>query len=124
LLAHVEARRPVLVLNSRLAAVDRNHTAAHELGHWLLHAGRTNSIGTHSNRQLQEWEANKFADELLLPEELVRRVISERRCSIGAAALRLGVRGTYLSRRIRELKLVGQPFLRRGSPVRGFSDTM
>ena len=108
LLASLSGRRPALVVNARLVPADRNVSAAHELGHWVL----------------QEWEADRFALELLLPEELVRRALAERRRSVGAAALRLGVREKYLSRRIRELVRADQPFLRRGSPVRGFSDTM
>lgn len=124
LLAGADSRQPALVVNARLAAVDRNFTAAHELGHWVLHAGATHDTGSRSDRHRREWEAHRFALELLLPAALVRRVMAERRCSVGAAAVRLGVRRTYLSRRIRELRIADQPFLRSGSPVRGFSDTM
>ena len=123
LLASVDGRRPALVLNARLAAVDRNHTAAHELGHWVLHAGTLPTRATRSERERHEWEANRFAVELLLPEALVRRAMAERRRSVRAVAMRLGVRGTYLLRRLRELQRADQPFLSSGSPVRGFSDT-
>lgn len=105
LLADLDGQRPALVLNTRLAGADRNVTAAHELGHWVLHAGTPHNIGSRCGRQRLEWEANRFAAELLLPEELVRRAIRERRCSAAATAARLGVRGSYLSRRIRELRL-------------------
>ena len=123
LLAEVDGRRPALVLNTRLADADRSFTAAHELGHWVLHAGTTFDASGRCNHQRLEWEANRFAAELLLPEELVRRAICERRCSVDAAAARLGVRRTYLSRRVRELRLSNQPFFSKGSPVRGFSET-
>ncbi|MYD92560.1 MAG: ImmA/IrrE family metallo-endopeptidase [Chloroflexi bacterium] len=123
LLASVGGSRPALVVNARLPVVDRNVSAAHELGHWLLHADTTPWAAGRGERRRREWEADRFALELLLPGALVRRVLAERRCSMGAAAARLGVRGTYLSRRIRELRLADQPFFRRGSPVRGFSDT-
>ncbi|MDE2904002.1 MAG: ImmA/IrrE family metallo-endopeptidase [Chloroflexota bacterium] len=123
LLASTPHYQPALVVNARLPAVDRNVSAAHELGHWMLHGGLTPADASRSERQRQEWEAERFALELLLPDELLRRVLAERRCSGKAAALRLGVRGSYLLRRIRELSLADQPFLRRGSPVRGFSDT-
>ena len=124
LLASLSGRRPALVVNARLVPADRNVSAAHELGHWVLHAGTTGDGTTRAERRRQEWEADRFALELLLPDELVQRALAERRCSVGAAALRLGVRGSYLSRRIRELRRADQPFFRRGSPVRGFSDTM
>ena len=124
LLASVGGRYPALVVNARLAAADRNVSAAHELGHWVLHAGTTADAATRSARRRQEWEADRFALELLLPEALVRRVLAERRCAVGTAAVRLGVRGSYLSRRIRELSPADQPFFKSGRPVRGFSETM
>ncbi|MCY3748600.1 MAG: ImmA/IrrE family metallo-endopeptidase [Chloroflexi bacterium] len=123
LLASVGGRRPTLVVNARLPVVDRNVSAAHELGHWVLHLGATPDAGGRGERRRREWEADRFALELLLPETLVRRVLAERCCSAGTAAVRLGVRQTYLARRLRGLRLADQPFLRRGSPVRGFSDT-
>lgn len=123
LLASVGRGQPALVVNARLTGADRNVSAAHELGHWVLHAGATAADLSGSERQRHEWEADRFALELLLPAELIRRALAERRCSLPAAAVRMGVRRNYLSRRIRELRLADQPFLRRGSPVRGFSDT-
>ncbi len=123
LLASVGRGRPALVINVRLPAVDRNVSAAHELGHWVLHAGTTPDAAERGERRRREWEADRFALELLLPGALVWRVLAERRCPMAAAAARLGVPGTYLLRRIRELRLANQPFFRRGSPVRGFSDT-
>lgn len=124
LLARIGDPAPVLVVNIRLPAVDRNVSAAHELGHWVLHTGTPPAGAARGLRRRREWEADRFARELLLPETLVRRALADRRCSLAAAAARLGVRRTYLSRRIRELRLADQPFLRSGSPVRGFSDTI
>ena len=123
LLASAGCGRPALVVNARLPVMDRNVSAAHELGHWVLHAGTTPDAAGRGERRRREWEADRFALELLLPESLVRRVLAERRRSAGAAAVLLGVRGAYLSCRIRDLGLADQPFFRRGSPVRGFSDT-
>ena len=73
LLASLSGRRPALVVNARLVPADRNVSAAHELGHWVLHAGTTEDGATRAERRRQEWEADRFALELLLPEELVRR---------------------------------------------------
>ncbi|MCY3896758.1 MAG: ImmA/IrrE family metallo-endopeptidase [Chloroflexi bacterium] len=105
LLARTPHHQPALVVNARLPVVDRNISAAHELGHWLLHAGSTATVATRSERQRQEWEADRFARELLLPDELLQRVLVERRCSAKAAALRAGVRESFLLRRIREVRL-------------------
>ena len=123
LLASTPHHQPALVVNARLPLVDRNVSAAHELGHWMLHGGSTVADATRSDRQRQEWEADRFARELLLPDEVLRRLLVEPRCSGQAAALRLGVRESFLLRRIRELRLADQPFFSSGSPVRGFSDT-
>lgn len=49
-------------------------TVAHELGHWELHQNffcSTPSAGHNTNRKL-EFEANKFAEALLLPRDSVR----------------------------------------------------
>ena len=56
---------PALVVNARLAAVDRNVSVAHELGHWLLHGETAADGATRSERMRREWEADRFALELL-----------------------------------------------------------
>ncbi|HEX6899799.1 MAG TPA: ImmA/IrrE family metallo-endopeptidase [Thermoanaerobaculia bacterium] len=58
----------------------RRFTLAHEIGHWQLHKGEvyfrdfplTAGDRSGSNRPLVEREANRFAEELLMPRELVR----------------------------------------------------
>jgi Zn-dependent peptidase ImmA (M78 family) len=72
---------PVIGFNSALPRVRQRFIVAHELGHLLLH-GKT---GLHVDRSLvrlggekadtpdeDETEANRFAAELLMPEEWIR----------------------------------------------------
>lgn len=72
---------PVIGFNSALPVVRQRFIVAHELGHLLLH-GKT---GLHVDRSLvrlegekanvpdeDEIEANRFAAELLMPEEWIR----------------------------------------------------
>lgn len=73
---------PVIGVNSALPRVRQRFIIAHELGHLLLH----NKSGLHVDRSLvrlygyaksdvvdeDEVEANRFAAELLIPEDLIR----------------------------------------------------
>ena len=62
----VEGRTPVIAVNSTRHGDRQNFSLAHELGHLVLHfplTGRQDDI---------EVEANRFAGELLLPEEAMR----------------------------------------------------
>jgi predicted transcriptional regulator len=61
------------------APMRRRFTIAHEIGHYVLHAaGATGAVfcrvtdAPEAPKQLIEREANRFAAELLMPEDLVR----------------------------------------------------
>jgi len=82
----------VIGVNMDEAPVRQRFTIAHELGHLLMHEGRQlwvdrsvrvnlREVGEHS-RGGQEREANWFAAELLMPEDMVRTTaasIAQRR---------------------------------------------
>ncbi len=59
--------RAVVGVNSAEPPTRQRFTVAHEIGHFLLHA--SSSMGT----KREEVEANAFAAELLMPEEMLRR---------------------------------------------------
>lgn len=68
----------VLISTSRDVSVQR-YTAAHEIGHWALHGGRTiwdsaESV-TGSPRSQQEREAQAFAGAFLMPTRLLHRAL-------------------------------------------------
>lgn len=79
--------RKVIGVNSSESANRQRFTIAHEIGHLLLHEGRPviveklvrvnlrESSGGASDRE--EREANHFAAELLMPEEMLRAAATE-----------------------------------------------
>lgn len=81
-----------VVISSLLDGQDARwrFTAAHELGHMLLHAKRGASFvdqagfDAEATRQVER-EANRFAAALLLPAPVFGAVLSERCGSLGAA---------------------------------------
>jgi Zn-dependent peptidase ImmA (M78 family) len=79
----------VIGVNSAHSTTRRRFTIAHEIGHLILHQGRSiivdkfvrvnfrdnsSSLGT----DREEIEANSFAAELLMPEEMVRQEMHRR----------------------------------------------
>lgn len=67
-------RRKYIILNNNLSVEELNFVCAHELGHLLLHKGFNHFFITqHTLVPIGkiEREANKFAVELLLPDELL-----------------------------------------------------
>lgn len=70
-------------ISGQFSSVIRNFTAAHELGHALMH--KTNHLhrdrpldgSTTSTRSSSEFQADKFATYFLMPEKQVRKVFSK-----------------------------------------------
>lgn len=99
----------------------RRFTIAHEVGHWRLHvrAGaalvfdRPEDIaeirapgGDRSKLARREAEANAFARELLMPEQLVREQAAETGCNLPALAERFEVSVPAMRLRLRLLGLL------------------
>lgn len=80
----------------RAIGVNKNHginrqrfTIAHEIGHFVLHHSTKNDVQhvdtksayfrstAHSTEHLQEQQANRFAAELLMPQELLESAIKK-----------------------------------------------
>jgi predicted transcriptional regulator len=75
------------------APMRRRFTIAHEIGHFVLHApGATGAVfcrvtdAPEAPKQLIEREANRFAAELLMPEDLVRSEATRLGADCGAMA--------------------------------------
>jgi Zn-dependent peptidase ImmA (M78 family) len=83
-------KRTIIKVNSLISYPERiRFTVAHELGHYFLHkklethneTSRTLSwfnIENEMKRGVQEYEANDFASELLMPEKVFRSFIEKR----------------------------------------------
>ena len=68
-------RNHIIYIDERLSEEEKRFVCAHELGHMILHK-RTNAIfmdyRTFFNVNKYEQEANRFAIELLLPDDLMK----------------------------------------------------
>ncbi len=62
-----------MLLHDRLAGAERAFVFAHELAHVLRRRGRFRSVGTAS----EEWFADWFARELVLPRRVARQPLSD-----------------------------------------------
>lgn len=72
---HIYRRMPMIVLNRNLPDQLMRFVCAHELGHSFLHRGiNTPYLRAHTLFSIDriEREANTFAVELLLPDEVLR----------------------------------------------------
>ena len=98
-------------LNAGEPPVRRRFTLAHEVGHWVCQVlegrgapvmCRAEEVGVGEGRALER-EANLFAAELLMPEELVRAAWNH---SISVCADRFGVSEEAMHWRLYNCKLV------------------
>ncbi|XAY07878.1 transcriptional regulator [Paraconexibacter sp. AEG42_29] len=97
----------------------RMFTIAHELGHWQMHRSDGEAVHTRfcakedvsgearspSSRQI-EWEANRFAAALLMPEALLRREAAELQLNVRLLAQRFGVSAPAMQVRLSTLQLL------------------
>lgn len=71
---HYFKRNKIININSKLSDKDKRIVLAHELGHAVLHP-RLNIIfmehNTYFVKSKYEYEANKFAAEILVPDDLL-----------------------------------------------------
>ncbi len=115
---------PIISINSsyKKPLMRRRFTLAHEIGHHLL--GRRINPGDRlffldagkTKRTIVERACDKFAVQLLMPEDLVRLHHGELCYNAGQRvaimAERFGVSGIAMRRRLRELGLEIRPFRR------------
>ena len=84
-------------------------TIAHEIGHFVLHPGRAVSERggpTNQSTVRLEREADQFAAELLMPEQLVRQAVLDDGGDLRRLADRFDVSTQAMSLRLRHLGLV------------------
>jgi Zn-dependent peptidase ImmA (M78 family) len=110
------ARREVLI-DAGEGPLRRRFTIAHEVGHFVLHAARADAAAVFCRTvEVQERvertvdplerEANRFAAELLMPEEAVRASALRDGPDAAALAGRFGVSGLAMGWRLYNLGLV------------------
>lgn len=97
----------VCYVDSTEPSVRQRFTAAHELGHFVLHRDKIGE--THSDNYMlradgfngyQETQANSFAADLLMPRDLIERKMMEGITSVAALAKTFGVSQVAMSIRL------------------------
>lgn len=117
-----ENGRAIIGVNSSHHPNRQRFTIAHEIGHFSLHASlnfhvdndfvRVDFRHKHppSDSPVEEMEANQFAAELLMPEELLRSDVPKRRALDDAAITSLA-RRYEVSKQAMEIRLRNLMFL-------------
>jgi len=99
-----------IVVRGAANARRRRFTIAHEIGHFVLHPGRLapeRGGAVNEAWQLQEREADQFAAELLMPEDLVRAAVLEHGGDVARLADRFDVSLKAMQARLRWLGVGG-----------------
>ena len=78
----LDSGRPVIVVNKNMAVERKRLTALHELGHALLQFGKG------VDEKMQEGLCNAFANEVLIPREVLIKLLGSRRHDIAVVELR------------------------------------
>lgn len=109
----IESGTICICVNKSHAPNRKRFTVAHELGHYFLHRDRlaVGIIDGILNREQGttdpiEYEANEFAADLLMPEEMFRELWAKQECSVSFIADFFLVSESAIITRARFLKLV------------------
>lgn len=100
----------VIKVNKLHSETRQRFTIAHELGHFVYHKDDEQEfVDTTFFRGMTsdnlEYTANRFASELLMPEEQVRQLIDKENIrSVAVLATRFGVSSSAMLYRVKELK--------------------
>lgn len=102
-----------IIVNSSDSDVRQRYTIAHELGHFYLHAKNIDVMSNESDEEFfrgqvhdsKEREANQFAAELLMPEDLFREQFLRQHKDIESLARYFGVSQSACAYRIKNLNL-------------------
>lgn len=99
-----------IAVNSKHHPNRQRFSMAHEYAHYLLHRGKIDLmtegeriLHRNGDRNSIEYQANTFAAELLMPEDLVRRAFRFSEGNLSKMALQLRVSKESLTHRLRDL---------------------
>lgn len=99
-----------ICINSRHHKNRQKFSMAHEYAHYLLHKDKIDSmplgeqiLHRNQDRNSVEYEANSFAAELIMPQQVVHRALIASNGSLKSAADILGVSQEALKYRVEEM---------------------
>lgn len=80
-----DGHKRVIVVNANHPSSRQRFTAAHELGHFVLHAklgeipifAHRDKVSYTSSDKQDEWDANVFAANLLMPKKFIERTVED-----------------------------------------------
>lgn len=109
-----ENNLPIIRYNPDDAYVRRRFTVAHEIGHWVLNHGPSMRDTAHNYRMdtvyYQERDANSFAAELLMPQQVVEWMVYQNQMTdVRKMADLLEVSGAAMHYRLLNLGLLRDP---------------
>ncbi len=101
-----------ILVNAKHHINRRRYTIIHEVAHFCLHKHRRDIFedkiffrGEDSSRE--EWQANSFASEVLMPEDDFRNQVTFGTTSVGELAKRYGVSTLAIRIRAKNLHMAG-----------------
>lgn len=94
-------------VNDKHPRVRQRFTIAHELGHYILGHDTSKILDDKFDKDSdKEKEANKFASELLMPIEILKRDLSSKKWNIPSLAKRYEVSEQAMTIRLMEANLI------------------
>lgn len=103
---------PVIFVDERDSRARQRFTIAHELGHYVERTGLGKEDFAFVDRRgqdydLHEFYADEFAGNLLMPRDVLERVMAERKNRLGVATY-FDVSPTALNKRLDRLDKIGK----------------
>lgn len=98
----------VIKVNKNQNIRRQRFTVAHELGHYMMHRNKSEAFTDEvffraEKKDIIEYRANEFASQLLMPEERIKKAISEGDRNLGKLAERFNVSSAAMKVRVQEL---------------------
>lgn len=104
--------KPVIYINPNESIERQRFTAFHELGHYVLGHGDSDRvpyrIGTPKSFDPKESEANRFAAEMIMPQEVVFFYVQQQGYTLSQLSSLLAVSEMAMSIRLQRLGIVSR----------------
>lgn len=98
-----------IIINTKHPSTRQRFTMSHELGHYVSHRQKNNKFSDslfyrkNEKKDSLEYQADKFAAEILMPESFVRSAINRGIINVDELADMFGVSGQAMIYRLKDL---------------------